>query len=437
MEKRERAVCGTLCLCLAVAVLSAVALVYLTVIIYIPTQREMSAGINEIPVMCTTTERKVIKDDIVACRWSSCSEWCLSKGGGACTHLYVSVRNNGSNVEFEECTDIVHTKCPSLDRFNLQKKNCKKDHQCTQLDKTFRCEFGKCWNITDVYSCTWQTKDPELNCEKKRNCVDLEGMYDCHQGRCGQIHDWKCERRCADIQSPGKNVIIMSGEEIVLGNCRRAISTESGETVWNANDNEGTTLLTSCTILGKTGTDYFQAQDCINGTLLPQHILGREPTNLTTLQNVFHTKSLQYKMDPTAVRFPYEGDITIFNQSRLMINVEGCVNTLQEECSNFYETHGNDGRNHSAPSRYPCFYSPNNPEFVVARYNLNQSRWIFLMFFIIPASLFILSCGVLFTCSRCLNVDNSGHMEMNCCHTDNKELSSSSQFKLDKDADAL
>ena len=80
MEKRERAVCGTLCLCLAVAVLSAVALVYLTVIIYIPTQREMSAGINEIPVMCTTTERKVIKDDIVACRWSSCSEWCLSKG---------------------------------------------------------------------------------------------------------------------------------------------------------------------------------------------------------------------------------------------------------------------------------------------------------------------------------------------------------------------
>ena len=39
--------------------------------------------------MCTTTERRQIKDDIVACRWSSCSEWCLSKGGGACTHLYV------------------------------------------------------------------------------------------------------------------------------------------------------------------------------------------------------------------------------------------------------------------------------------------------------------------------------------------------------------
>ena len=35
MEKRERAVCGTLCLCLAVAVMSAVALVYLTGMVHI------------------------------------------------------------------------------------------------------------------------------------------------------------------------------------------------------------------------------------------------------------------------------------------------------------------------------------------------------------------------------------------------------------------
>ena len=47
MEKQERAVCGTLCLCLAVAVMSAVSLVYLTVIIYLPTQRELTSGINE------------------------------------------------------------------------------------------------------------------------------------------------------------------------------------------------------------------------------------------------------------------------------------------------------------------------------------------------------------------------------------------------------
>ena len=89
MSTRERAVCGTLCLCLAVSVMSSVALVYLTVIIYLPAQRELRSGIGETSVMCTTIEHKKISDDINACKWSSCSEWCLSKGGAACTHVYV------------------------------------------------------------------------------------------------------------------------------------------------------------------------------------------------------------------------------------------------------------------------------------------------------------------------------------------------------------
>ena len=89
MRPRERAVCGTLCLCLAVSVMSSVALIYLTVIIYLPAQRELQSGISETSVMCTTIEHRNITDDIAACKWSSCSEWCLSKGGGACTHVYV------------------------------------------------------------------------------------------------------------------------------------------------------------------------------------------------------------------------------------------------------------------------------------------------------------------------------------------------------------
>ena len=44
MSRRERALCGTLCLCLGAAVMSSVALVYLTVIIYLPAQRELSSG---------------------------------------------------------------------------------------------------------------------------------------------------------------------------------------------------------------------------------------------------------------------------------------------------------------------------------------------------------------------------------------------------------
>ena len=127
----------------------------------------------------------------------------------------ISVRNNGTNVEFEECTDIVYKNCPSLDLNNVQKKNCKKDHECTGLEEIFRCENGQCFNLTAIYSCQWESEDPPLNCEKKRNCVDLEGMYYCKSGKCSLIHDWKCERRCADIETPGKNVILMSGNTII------------------------------------------------------------------------------------------------------------------------------------------------------------------------------------------------------------------------------
>ena len=66
-------------------------------------------------------------------------------------------------------------------------------------------------NLYCSYSCEWESKDPELDCENKRNCVELDGMYDCNDGSCGRIHNWTCERRCSDIDTPGKNVILMSG----------------------------------------------------------------------------------------------------------------------------------------------------------------------------------------------------------------------------------
>ena len=57
-----------------------------------------------------------------------------------------------------------------------------------------------------------------------------------------------------------------------------------------------------------------------------------------------------------------------------------------------------------------------NSDFVVARFNLHHTRWLFSVFFVVPAALLVLSCGVLFVCSRVLNVDNSGHMNMECCN---------------------
>ena len=48
MSTRERAICSSLCFCLALSVLSGVAMIYLSVIIYIPSQREILSGFNEV-----------------------------------------------------------------------------------------------------------------------------------------------------------------------------------------------------------------------------------------------------------------------------------------------------------------------------------------------------------------------------------------------------
>lgn len=75
--------------------------------------------------------------------------------------------------------------------FNQRPKRChhqifQEDHQCTKLDKTFRCSSGVCYNITAVYSCSFDMNDtdPPLDCENKRNCVELQGMYECEMGKC-------------------------------------------------------------------------------------------------------------------------------------------------------------------------------------------------------------------------------------------------------------
>ena len=106
MEGPERVVCCTLCLCMAVAVFSSVALVYLTALVYMPAKREISSGLSDLPVMCTTVQR-IDTDD---CDWYSCGEWCLSKSSH-CTKLWAQVRKNGTDVLFKGCSNIEDITC--------------------------------------------------------------------------------------------------------------------------------------------------------------------------------------------------------------------------------------------------------------------------------------------------------------------------------------
>ena len=72
------------------------------------------------------------------------------------------------------------------------------------------------------------------------------------------------------------------------------------------------------------------------------------------------------------------------------------------------------------------------------RYDPLKTRWLFLVGFLIPAGLLIFSCGVLFTCSRILTVDNDGRMAIECCKSSDKlaDKKSDSQKKRLKQAQA-
>ena len=74
------------------------------------------------------------------------------------------------------------------------------------------------------------------------------------------------------------------------------------------------------------------------------------PDNLMTLSlkkgvtnySYMHLEYSHLREDPKyrASEISYEQDITIFNATKLKINIEGCVNTLSEECTDFYDTYG-------------------------------------------------------------------------------------------------
>lgn len=99
----------------------------------------------------------------------------------------------------------------------------------------------------------------------------------------------------------------------------------------------------------------FSATDCINGTLYDSDVIPHNFINFTT----FWKASLKWRdvVDYDQKFLPMQNNLTISNDSHLFINLEGCVNTLKGECKLFLITHGRDGRNQTAQSRFPCFYN--------------------------------------------------------------------------------
>lgn len=416
---QDNRICGTICICQMTAVLSSVALVYLTVAVYMPTLRAFESGISEVPEMCTTT-RSWFREN---CEWLTCGEWCLSKSSGACTQVYVNLRHNGSELLFANCTQTTNKTCYGIDQENAKKVRCIAD-ECKNLTGTFNCTLGECINITDAFECRYQETGQELKCSGRRgkiNCIEIDGLQDCDRGTCKKIKTpYNCDRRCLDIPTRNKNVIILNGDRVYLSQCERAIDKQTNAEIWS--EDQSQILMTSCYAIINT-TLGIEANDCINGTLIDNLQLFGDKTNFTYLSyvSVTNTKLL----DEQRVVAPPEQDLMIANESFLLINMEGCVNTLRDECRDFLREFGKDGTDHNARARFPCFYSHDDPSKVVAHFDLPGTYQHFLVCSILPSVLFVVSCFMLVFCQKTVEVGDDAKMRFRGCP--NKGISSSGE----------
>ena len=86
----EKWLCLGMFLTLMFSVICIVVVIYCIVIIYDPSVKEIYSNINSEPKRCTTTliERNITgTPEDQKCNWSSCEEWCLSKGASPCSKV--------------------------------------------------------------------------------------------------------------------------------------------------------------------------------------------------------------------------------------------------------------------------------------------------------------------------------------------------------------
>ena len=86
----EKWLCLGMFLTLMFSVTCIVVAIYCIVIIYDPSLKELYSEISPDPKRCTTTmvERNITgTPEDQKCNWSSCEEWCLSKGASPCSKV--------------------------------------------------------------------------------------------------------------------------------------------------------------------------------------------------------------------------------------------------------------------------------------------------------------------------------------------------------------
>ncbi|XP_047103357.1 uncharacterized protein LOC124722205 [Schistocerca piceifrons] len=297
---------------------------------------------------------------------------------------------------------------------SLPKFNCNNGSECGALTGFYSCKNGHCDGMSKMHECTY--KADGLVIDSERDNAKLNGYFLCKKARCTKARNVQCVRICPRIETLHATVMARSGDSVRAAHCERAIAlypngTLHHEPFWDANG--GDVLFVSCTHLQPDGTS-FRGGDCINGTLVNADEVPQPTMNFSVLWKLANGPR---PADPDQLVAPAQENITIFNRSRLFINLEACVNTLQGECRAFADSHGQDGRNSTAPSRFPCYYDKdNNSFFVVARFDRQRTQRELVIGVTVPGSLFLMSLVTLCVMTRSVRVGDDARMRCVCCN---------------------
>ncbi|KAL1131692.1 hypothetical protein AAG570_011305, partial [Ranatra chinensis] len=292
----------------------------------------------------------------------------------------------------------------------LKRYNCNNDSQCTELTGVFNCSLGHCANISELFLCN--ARPDGIQVDSRRDNLKLNGWFSCHHAKCTKYRrEPKCDRYCSKITTSSTNVFLQYGDNVFTGQCSRAVA-HTAE-IWN--QDQKTVLLASCHTIVRNDSG-LTATDCVNGTLTNVSMIPQPFMNFTTLWSIVET-SLDDPVDPEQRFLPMQKVLTIYNVSKLLINLDGCVNTLKGECADFVNTHGNDGDNDTAQSRFPCFYKKNDATLVVARFDLDKTWRDLLVAVFVPSSLFVVSLVSLVVIGHSVSVGDDAKMRCHLCPT--------------------
>lgn len=239
---QNKQICGSICFCQLVVVISCVSLIYLTVAIYIPAYRTFNSGFELTPVMCQTINTSMHNN----CSWASCGEWCLTKTSGYCPQIHVLARHNGTTLQLQNCSKFSSVSCPEVDPEKLQVYNCNNGSQCKTLTGFFNCSKGHCANMSKEYLCHY--KADGVTIDSDRDNIKLNGFFECKDSRCIKVkRAFNCDRYCDNINTTYINTYVYVDEMLYTANCEKAATDSS--TIWTKSSEEEVIMLSCYSLL--------------------------------------------------------------------------------------------------------------------------------------------------------------------------------------------